>query len=64
MIEIKRHSGGDPDDETSSREEFPMPSDVALIVTAITGLFVFFAAVLAYGDRTWRTSREDDGLQG
>ncbi len=41
-----------------------MPADVAIIVTAITGLFVFFAAVLAYGDRTWRTSREEDGLQG
>lgn len=41
-----------------------MPADVALVVTAITGLFVFFAAVLAYGDRTWRTSREEDGLQG
>jgi len=42
----------------------PMPSDVALVVAAIVGLFVFFAAVLAYGDRTWRTSTKDDGLQG
>jgi hypothetical protein len=42
----------------------PMPSDVALVVAAIVGLFVFFAVVLAYGDRTWRTSHEEDGLQG
>lgn len=41
-----------------------MPSDVALVVAAIVGLFVFFAAVLAFGDRTWRTSTKDDGLQG
>lgn len=41
-----------------------MPSDVALVVAIIAGLFVFFAAVLAYGDRTWRSSSEDDGLQG
>ncbi len=41
-----------------------MPSDVALVVAAIVGLFVFFAVVLAYGDRTWRTSHEEDGLQG
>lgn len=41
-----------------------MPSDVAIVVTAIVGLFIFFAAVLAYGDRTWRTTSGDDGLQG
>lgn len=41
-----------------------MPTDVALVVAAISGLFVFFAVVLAFGDRTWRASREDDGLQG
>lgn len=41
-----------------------MPADVALVVAAITGLFVFFAAVLAFGDRTWRTSNKDEGLQG
>jgi len=41
-----------------------MPSDVATIVTIIVFIFVFFAAVLAYGDRTWRISRDDDGLQG
>ncbi len=47
-----------------SKGGMPMPSDVAMVVTAIVGLFIFFAAVLAFGDRTWRTTSGDDGLQG
>jgi hypothetical protein len=30
-----------------------MPTDVAIAVTAITALFVFFPAVLVFADRTW-----------
>lgn len=41
-----------------------MPSDVALAVTIITAIFIFFACVLAFVDRTWRISKEEDGLQG
>lgn len=34
-----------------------MPTDTILALIPITGAFVFFAAVVAYADMTWRPRR-------
>lgn len=34
-----------------------MPTDVALVVSGITVAFIFFAALLLFGDLTWDRSR-------
>ena len=38
-----------------------MPTETVVVLSAVTAAFIFFAAVLAYGDLTWsRAPRRRD----